>query len=400
MYETLDDQKFVNHIFTSEDRLDLKYVEEAKRRAKSVVPLLCEVLLQEKNYKRDGKVWWGVIHATHLLGILGDESALPALLAASRFSIIYDIEWIWEALPESYLRLGPAITPRLEEHIEGHRTEECEVISIEMDGLWNIWQAHPNRRQGIEDFFLKLLRSPGNTAAFNAHLIADFALIGRRDLKPLFVEMYDKGEVDLDVCTRQDMEHFFDNVNTPPGHRIDLEDFYRREEIEKRQRRWKEEEEREELRAFEEYLLEYHNRIGRNEKCPCGSGKKFKKCHLLWVEDELMRRRDEEASEAMLWENIGAVKAERRAETELRRLLASKGQTELFPLIQEKALAFVKAPNEEVHSKGFSGYFQGEFSLLDLEGKEETERFFRAFQEYINAVAHQHKGHPRGGDLT
>ena len=22
-------------------------------------------------------------------------------------------------------------------------------------------------------------------------------------------------------------------------------------------------------------------KIGRNERCPCGSGKKFKKCHLL-----------------------------------------------------------------------------------------------------------------------
>lgn len=26
-------------------------------------------------------------------------------------------------------------------------------------------------------------------------------------------------------------------------------------------------------------------KIGRNEKCPCGSGLKFKKCHLL-IEDE------------------------------------------------------------------------------------------------------------------
>jgi hypothetical protein len=36
----------------------------------------------------------------------------------------------------------------------------------------------------------------------------------------------------------------------------------------------------------------------------------------------------------MLLEDIGAVKTGRRAEIELRRLLASKGHTELFPLIQ------------------------------------------------------------------
>lgn len=26
-------------------------------------------------------------------------------------------------------------------------------------------------------------------------------------------------------------------------------------------------------------------RVGRNEPCPCGSGKKFKKCHLFTQED-------------------------------------------------------------------------------------------------------------------
>ncbi|MFX8778298.1 SEC-C metal-binding domain-containing protein [Acinetobacter baumannii] len=27
--------------------------------------------------------------------------------------------------------------------------------------------------------------------------------------------------------------------------------------------------------------MDKQQKIGRNEKCPCGSGKKFKKCHLL-----------------------------------------------------------------------------------------------------------------------
>lgn len=26
-------------------------------------------------------------------------------------------------------------------------------------------------------------------------------------------------------------------------------------------------------------LRQEHGKIGRNEKCPCGSGKKYKKCH-------------------------------------------------------------------------------------------------------------------------
>ena len=31
-------------------------------------------------------------------------------------------------------------------------------------------------------------------------------------------------------------------------------------------------------------------RIGRNEKCPCGSGKKYKNCHLNIIKDGLIRQ--------------------------------------------------------------------------------------------------------------
>jgi uncharacterized protein YecA (UPF0149 family) len=27
------------------------------------------------------------------------------------------------------------------------------------------------------------------------------------------------------------------------------------------------------------YINRQHGKVGRNERCPCGSGKKYKKCH-------------------------------------------------------------------------------------------------------------------------
>jgi len=32
-----------------------------------------------------------------------------------------------------------------------------------------------------------------------------------------------------------------------------------------------------------------HLKIGRNDKCPCGSGKKYKNCHLNIIKDGLIR---------------------------------------------------------------------------------------------------------------
>ena len=55
--------------------------------------------------------------------------------------------------------------------------------------------------------------------------------------------------------------------------------FYDENEIRKRQERWKKEDEEERrLLAAEEALL--MPKIGRNDPCPCGSGKKYKKCCL------------------------------------------------------------------------------------------------------------------------
>lgn len=36
-----------------------------------------------------------------------------------------------------------------------------------------------------------------------------------------------------------------------------------------------------------EPIVNYFGKIGRNEECPCGSGKKYKKCCLL-TENELL----------------------------------------------------------------------------------------------------------------
>ncbi|MDP6101823.1 MAG: SEC-C metal-binding domain-containing protein [Dehalococcoidia bacterium] len=27
------------------------------------------------------------------------------------------------------------------------------------------------------------------------------------------------------------------------------------------------------------FILRQHGKVGRNDKCPCGSGKKYKRCH-------------------------------------------------------------------------------------------------------------------------
>ena len=104
MYHELSDTELLNLIFTEGDRLGFDYVDEAKKRQQSIVPLLCDVLTEEENYQCDGTDrWWGVIHAVYILGILGDSCSIDALLKASRYAQVYGIDWLWDALSQLFL---------------------------------------------------------------------------------------------------------------------------------------------------------------------------------------------------------------------------------------------------------------------------------------------------------
>ena len=81
MLHDLSDQEFIHLIFTSQDRLGADYLEEAKGRRETIVPLLCAVLTDEENYRRQDEGLWSVIHGVNLLGILGNTRALEAVRA-------------------------------------------------------------------------------------------------------------------------------------------------------------------------------------------------------------------------------------------------------------------------------------------------------------------------------
>ena len=288
MYQNLSDKEFLQLIFTSEGRLGIDYVEEVKTRQLVVIPFLCDVLTKERNYRFEDKRVWGVIHAVHILGILGDPRAFEAFISADKFSHKYGIDWIWDALPECYVHLGKSIIPRLMGHIEALKSSE--LASEKILGLWNLWEDYPEERKGIEDFMLRVIKDPDTHPVTRVSLIADFAQLGRRDLKPLFEGFCERGDKGFDILTREDLDYFFDSVHCPPTSHYDLESFYTAEEIEAWQEGSKEENEAE---MVEEFILRNVNRIPKNDPCPCGSGKKFNKCHLPWAEQERARLREE-----------------------------------------------------------------------------------------------------------
>jgi hypothetical protein len=231
VYRNLSDKEFLKLIFTSEDGLGMDYVEEVKVRRLAAVPFMCKVLTSENNYRFSDGRFQGVIHAIHLLGILGDSSAFDGFVSASMFSHKWDIDWIWDVLPECYLRLGKDVIAKLMNHI-GAFKHDSDLVSEEITGLWNLWEAYPEEREGIEAFLLQVVKDPKTDGVTRANLIADFAQLGRRDLKPLFGGLLEKGGMGLDSLARDDLDYLFDTIHCPPTSHYDLEGFFSAEEIE------------------------------------------------------------------------------------------------------------------------------------------------------------------------
>jgi hypothetical protein len=394
-YQNVTDKELVDLIFQMDDRLETDYVDEVKSRRETLLPLLCKIALEEKNYRMQSGRGWGVIHAVYLLGILGDPRSIDAFFAASKFSDKHDIDWIWDALPECYLRIGPATIPALKSFIEHNKANAKNSMSGELEGLWNIWSAYPDTKKDIEDFLLEILKSAGENYELRTNLIADFAEIKRRDLRPLFEEYYENGEVDLNTLTKPDLDDFYDNDNHLPGFRHDLEAFYSPEEVAKRQERWKKEDEAAELNEVEDFILDNFSKIGRNESCPCGSGTKFKKCHLKWAEEELEKIRIEDILDEED-EQVGqSILRERHYETRLRRFLAAKGKASFFNIMKEKAIEAIKLPQEEFQKVGVFAHLNPILSEIDFLNQDELKEFMSNYQEYHNALAEQYIGHPR-----
>ncbi|MBI5586072.1 MAG: SEC-C domain-containing protein [Deltaproteobacteria bacterium] len=399
MYQNLSDNELLELIFTEADRLGMEFVREVEKRRAAAVPFLSHVLITVPNYKFEDDRFWGVIHAVYLLGILGDPEALPALLAAGDLAEEYDIDWILEALPECYRRLGKPAIPALIKYIDGFKADRDFLeLGYTIDGLWNLREDFQDERERIDSFFLSVLRDSATDPGVRGCLIGGFAQIGRSDLKPEFDDFFNRGEVDLTLISRENVDQLLEGDHGPPGFRQDLEKFYRADEIEARQRRWAEEERERSEPTLEEFLLENSDRLSRNEPCPCGSGKKFKKCHLAWVETERERLREEEHRRKDLDEAIGAVMLEREAETEIRRFLARKGLAFLFDELKARVLEAQKAPQKEFERRGFHGYFGPLISRIPFRDREETKEFMGFFMNYFNALTTQLAGHPRTDD--
>jgi len=278
------------------------------KKQEAVIPL-CDVLQDGDYWEADDNRQLMPLHAVKLLGMLADPRALPQLVnALIQACKVYDYS-IMKDLPTVFGRIGPSAIPLLEEfiHVNKGDNEFWYPRSTAADGLLGIALHHPHEQERILTFLHELFSEEDDEEflGFAAKSLLNFS---DTSSIPVLEKAFDRGIIDDYIIRRDDL--LKKRVKPLGMYNNDLLHFYDPEQVAER-RSWREKEreieeekerhaaqkleQREKSIAIELKRLEITNtlnerkvlpltrKVGRNEPCPCGSGKKFKKCCFSFV---------------------------------------------------------------------------------------------------------------------
>ncbi|GIL18887.1 MAG: hypothetical protein DWB56_12535 [Candidatus Jettenia sp.] len=288
-YQTLDDESLVKLLFTEADRLPRAAVDEFVRRGERMIKPLDEIVSKESCWRSSIPEWWAVIHAVFILGAIDTKEAVLPLMRALRLAETHDVDWITTVLPSIFGKLGMPAIDELKKIVKD-KMNDWRVKDSAVMGLAAITINHPE----IEDDIFPLIHSvltdteeDIDVRGCAGNVLLDFVRSEYKESLLAFCEEEEKAEKDefeIVAFSVEDVKEVFSkNEKNIDYYTKDWLSFYDEDEIKKRQERWRreEEEELEYLEEDEEFLEPFtpeKRKIGRNEPCPCGSGKKYKKC--------------------------------------------------------------------------------------------------------------------------
>lgn len=301
-----DDKKLeaadlVELLFKEEDRLTELDLKEVISRGDEVAESLRELLINEDFwYEGQGGDHWIPVHAIVILSALRDERSLPRLIEMVQHAYFSNHQGVIEILPAALAEYGAPAIERYQNAIaelRGAYWDNPDFSSVRhtfSEALTRIARTDETVRGRITDFICDTFSDPKEDDSLFLSLSAahPVALDRDRGLEALRIA-YQRGAINEAVTGRfKDLIKSLADSDSDPAYR-ELESglfaFYQPEALAARQRERLEKEE-EQLywgegltvpagyTVTEEGVIRSSEKVGRNEPCPCGSGRKYKKC--------------------------------------------------------------------------------------------------------------------------
>jgi uncharacterized protein YecA (UPF0149 family) len=291
----MDEQGLFALVTGNDDRLPLEVVHACASRKEAMVPLLRQHLENDSNWGNEVSVgnWWGLLHAIFILGLIPGEASARALLEGYR-RITFDsnnnlADWLsgyWPALCRNKTAYTTdsmrqiAADNQLDWYPRSHAVE-CVVADAGDRG--------PAQLEEAIDWLASLCVDESQDPEFRVmagHTLLDHPRERHRQVMAKLVELQDPDPWLGNSFNRDDIDRAFAKGSKAEWKRFDNPwRFYDMDEILRRQQRWLKEDREQEQKRFDQgnwrpvktYVRE-QPKIGRNDPCPCGSGKKYKKC--------------------------------------------------------------------------------------------------------------------------
>jgi len=309
VFSHLSIQELLSKLEELGDQVPMELVQAILAKEPEAVIPLRDILHDDNYWEAEDNRQLMPLHAVKLLGMLADPRALPHLVDALILACKVGDYSIMEDLPTVFGRIGPPAISPLEEFIHAHKGDNkfWYPRSTAGDGLLAIALHNPHEQERILTFLHELFSEEDDEEllGFAAKSLLNFS---DPSSIPVLEKAFDRGIIDDYIIRRDDL---LKKRGKPLGmYNNDLLHFYDPEPVGERQVRWEMEreieyekeryadqklEQREKSIAVELKRLEIANtlnerkvlpltrKVGRNEPCPCGSGKKFKKCCFSFV---------------------------------------------------------------------------------------------------------------------
>ncbi len=318
-YAALPTAELLELLVKEEDRVTVAHIKELVKRGDEALPQLREYLHNEDYwYEGQGGDYWIIYHAWTILALHGEAEDIPLVLDKLMDVFYADSEWVMGTLPAFLAAFGKPIAAPLMRFIEREREgykdnqDYAQARYKAAAALARLGHAHADLREPIFGFLSKHYTDrQENDVLFLTMAANSLVYLDRKRGLRALRSAYDRNAVSRKMLGP--FSQFVASLDQPDSHHHDdfefeLLDFYQPAAQAERHERWQREAaEPEQLywepgskppaNAPEPWSLDGEpeapagyevsakgavlspGKIGRNDPCPCGSGKKFKKCH-------------------------------------------------------------------------------------------------------------------------
>jgi len=307
--------ELIELIIEHADRTPRNVIDECAQRGEQILPVLAPFAQANDLLENETPGhWWLRFHMVMILGLIPGETAGLLLVEFIRGMCREEDEnhqdWLagyWPALmrnkPPSVIALVRDIS--VDKEIDWYmRTNMMAAV------LNDAYQQGGPTLEGVLDWAAGFITNEAEDWDFRCSTANDLLNYPRDHHRPLVEALTSEKHGLAAFFSEKDINQAYARGTDGPDSDTfsDPWKFYNSEEIEKRQQRWQEED-----RLQQEYWLEESDsdrddvddspktdfndasvhepfqrempKVGRNEPCPCGSGKKYKKCCLGLVEE-------------------------------------------------------------------------------------------------------------------